>query len=115
MSWIQFAKIGDKVTRLPDDEVPEDDDDDYEDVVYPEYGVVYTIRDIVILADGGVGIRFFEIVNPIHEYEDSDGSVVEEETTFDATCFRPVSDRTTDISWAHDILRKATKPVEEHA
>lgn len=33
------------------------------------------------------------------------------EPGFDAECFRPVVERKTDISFAHEILRKASKPA----
>lgn len=59
----------------------------------PEYGKVYTIRDLVMHREILLGLRFEEIRNPrilraFQEYE----------CHFQADCFRPVVTRKTDIS-----------------
>jgi hypothetical protein len=106
MSWIQPAKVGDKVACVLDVELIEDS---AESEILPQKGEIYTIRDIEPGEDG-IFLRFVEIVNVPGYYLDGFG-----ECSFHEEGFRPVEPRKTDISFAHDILRKATKPVTEDA
>jgi hypothetical protein len=80
----------------------------YKNEILPEVGCIYTIREIV---DRGNGLAFLldEIRNDPREY--TDGFL---ELAFLASRFRPVVDRKTDISFAHEILRTVTKtaPVD---
>ncbi|UQD69242.1 hypothetical protein JEY40_24820 [Bradyrhizobium japonicum] len=71
---------------------------------------MYTIRAFVQRHDGP-GYLLVEIVNkPIDcAY---DGMV---EVAINAEWLRPIVERKTDISFAHEILRKATKPARSPA
>jgi hypothetical protein len=68
----------------------------------PEKGKVYTVRDIALR--DGPALRLIEIVNPAHLYLEAF-----EDCWFDQAGFRPAVDRKTDISFAHEILREASK------
>jgi hypothetical protein len=109
--WIKTAKVGDKVVCVRDDI-----DGGYPNrEKRPLEGIVYTIREICegypSDIDGrGIAIRLVEIVNPKIRYTEG-----LHEPAWSAHRFRPVTPRKTDISFAHDILRKATKPVTEDA
>ena len=104
MSWERYAKVGDKVQCILDVDLIEDS---AESDTLPVKGEIYTIRDIEA-ADDGIYLRFVEIVNAPGFYFEGYG-----ECSFHTEGFRPVEPRKTDISFAHEILRKATKPVEE--
>lgn len=99
--WIKTAKVGDKVVCLVSAEkfLP------YEKVTCA--GCVYTIREIGC-DDEGPWLRFEEIVNLPEFYDEGFG-----ELYFAYDKYRPVWPRNTDISWAHEILRKVS--VEEPA
>lgn len=73
-----------------------------------EVGRVYTIRCCYIDEIGTPGLLLEEIKNPVKWS-------VALEFGFVASRFRPVVDRKTDISFAHEILRKATKPARSPA
>lgn len=60
--------------------------------ISPQFGVVYTVRDISDYG-GGAGLRFVEIVNNPQSYDEAFG-----ELTFAAEEFRPLVTRETDIS-----------------
>lgn len=98
MSWIQRAKPGDKVVCVnleythPDFEIWGWTETD------PQIGDIGTIRE-VFEESGLIWLKLAEF--PGWDYS--------------ASHFRPVEPRKTDISFAHEILRKATKPVEENA
>lgn len=77
-------------------------------VVFPQYGVVYTIRDIflgITVGTNRVGpaLWFVEIKNPERSYVDTKDP---NEPSWAASDFRPVVEvkRDTDISFAHKIL-----------
>ncbi len=71
--------------------------------VAPEFGVVYTIRDV--LGDQETGfLRFNEIKNPIIVTHIGIG-----EPMFEARMFRPVVERKTDISIFTEILDRETR------
>jgi hypothetical protein len=65
----------------------------------PVAGAVYTITEIIPGAYGDYqALRFSEIRNA--------GDI-----GYRSSRFRPVAERKTDISFAHEILRKASKPA----
>lgn len=66
---------------------------------FPVKGVVYTIR-----ACGQYGVHLEEIINQPQQYIQDYGEVF-----FKARRFRPLIERKTDIGFAHEILRKATR------
>lgn len=72
---------------------------------YVRLNGIYTIRAINVWGDGAK-LRFVELDNRHLE-----GVYSEIEPGFRATHFRPIVDRKTDISFAHEILRKAKVPV----
>lgn len=77
-----------------------------EGVVLPVKGPVYTVREIDPDTSGGfVCIRLVEIVNGPHI---GDGM----EPSFDASLFRPVVERKTDISVFRAMLNASKQPVE---
>lgn len=84
--WIKSAKVGDKVVCV------EVGWSDAVDEIVPEFGRVYTIRDIEVDWDG-VFFKLSEIKNEPTWY--SDGFF---ECVFEAENFRPVQPRQTDIS-----------------
>jgi hypothetical protein len=102
--WIKTAKVGDKVVCI-NDEWPGF-------VANPlQAGAVYTIAEITPDrfgwnyshgAHNGPGLRLVETQNNLADVD-----------RFTWLRFRPVTPRKTDISFAHEILRKASKPVEE--
>lgn len=109
MSWIQRANPGDKVVCV--------DDCQNNEAIKLEHvalGAEYTIRSI--------GIEDRHDRNPVVAIwlegvrRDCfwNGQVIED-FGFRFDRFRPVEPRKTDISFAHEILRKATKQVEELA
>lgn len=87
--------------------------DGWRDLVCGETGPTFhqrlTIRDIERIP-AGLFLRFEEIVNPCLRYRER-----EDECLFSARWFRPVVERETDISFAHEILREASNKVEEPA
>jgi hypothetical protein len=58
----------------------------------------------------GLSLRFDEIRNPNLRY--LEGPI---ECSFAAIWFRPLVDKTTDIGFAHEILRKASRMKETTA
>lgn len=72
-------------------------------LLVPDKGNVYTIRGFQYHGEF-IGLFFFEIKNEIGNWE---GCIVE--PSFGIRYFRPVDEKKTDISFAHEILRKATK------
>lgn len=77
----------------------------YGDEVYPVEGRVYTVRGFLPLpCDHGPRIWLEEIKNKKRDY--FEGLY---EKAFGAERFRPIVERKTDIGFAHEILRKATR------
>lgn len=73
--------------------------------ILPRRGVVYTIRDIFDF-EAWVAVRLEEIVNPPRHYRnDVTGEMVE--AAFPAGRFRPVTERTTDISIFTEMLNNS--------
>lgn len=72
----------------------------------PMFNEVYRIREIDS-DPPGLSLRFDEIRNPSLRY---DTGLVE--CSFNARWFRPLVARTTDIGFAHEILRKASRTKE---
>jgi len=113
--WIKAAKVGDRVVAVDMDRYEPKGYVLLEPVVAPETGKIYTIRSITIGVLGGV------VCFKVHEIADQKVRVLingEErigDVVFDAVGFRPVQPRKTSISIFTDILKKASKPVEEHA
>lgn len=105
--WINTAKVGDKVTRIPGYGAAADKIG--YGFQFAEFGIVYTIREIYVWR-GVPHILLEEVVNPICDVNGD-----ELEPAFPAEAFRPVEPRKTDISIFTDILKKADKPVEEDA
>lgn len=71
----------------------------------PFYKGVYTIRGIRTRGED-VGLCFVELRNPPTRITDT-GEIIE--PVFDAAQFRPIVERKTDISFAHEILRKVSR------
>lgn len=72
----------------------------YPDVVFPEFGKVYTVREILEINTKGTAVRLFEIRNHPHQYR-THGLL---EQPFPANNFRPVVSRETDISALKALL-----------
>lgn len=70
----------------------------------PVQGRAYTIRALPRTSRGMVGIYLEEITNPIYPYADGDF-----EPAFRSNRFRPLVTKQTDISFAHEILRKTSR------
>jgi len=79
------------------------------DEVQPVFGEVYTIRDISS-HPRVIGLIFREIRNPSGRYLSPSG-----ECSFNSEFFRPVIKNKTDIGFAHEILRKASRTKESAA
>lgn len=94
-------RVGQKVTQI----APHTWGSSYGET-HPQFGAVYTIRAINSHRDDTY-LHFFEIKNPIHSY--SDGTF---EMDYWAKKFRPIVERKTSISFAHEILRKASRRIE---
>ena len=92
-------KIGQKVVCIVDYS-----NEELEHLIFPKKGQVYTIREI---GDNGTGpwLRAVEITNPPTFWSNIDGPA---EMGFVTSAFRPI----TDISFAHEILRKINKRVK---
>lgn len=88
--------VGQKVVCVQDTELRRE--------ITPRRGEVYTIRSIHPY-NGRIYFRLVEIVNEPRLY--STGFYGE--CFFNREGFRPIVERKTDISFAHEILRKATK------
>ena len=73
----------------------------YTDEACPTYGNIYTIRAIKIFEqfDNGVGLHLCEIVNAPREYQ-----IGFTECFFQASRFRPLAKRKTDISIFQEML-----------
>ena len=74
-------------------------------------GSTYTIRDIDLRAvhlHGVATVRLDEVVNETYM-----SSVGEWETGYPETCFRPIFDKQTDISFAHEILHRVSRKQTE--
>jgi hypothetical protein len=67
----------------------------------PKLHQVYTVRGFIKSDDGREFVYLCEIVNPIRNNH---------EPAFAPFRFRPIVERKTDISFAHEILRKANAP-----
>lgn len=79
------------------------------DCVNPVVGTIYTVRSIYappLGVEGPIGLRSVEIVNAPKLIEEYGLSV---EIAFWEKCFRPLVESKTDIGFAHEILRKATR------
>lgn len=79
---------------------------------YPIRGRIYTIRELLAHVDGRPCVRLVEIMNPVGAHEDVD---IYCEPYFDCLRFRPLVTRSTDISFAHEILRRASAEAEVEA
>lgn len=101
-------RIGQKVVCVGTNGTPRVDWDAwvaYYKIVRPDRGSIYTVRDIRIGSEGRQFIRLVEIVNPHAKFCDAP----DQEPWWWAEAFRPVVDRKTDISFAVEILKKATR------
>lgn len=108
MSWIQTAKIGDKVVCVDDAPRP---GRFWAPGRKPVAGGIYTIAAIFVDETGkDPGETLFEF-SEIGRFHNKHGGRL----GYRPARFRPVTTRKIDISWAHDILKKASKPVEETA
>lgn len=90
--WVKTAQAGDRVICF--------NDRGFSDVI--QAGKEYVIR--LIYEDEGA---IFVALVGVCESSETPG--------FYPSRFRPVEPRKTDISFAHEILRKASKPVTEDA
>jgi hypothetical protein len=85
----------------------------YGDEIDPVVGDIYTVRGIEIDRPSGdinpIGLLLGEIINAPRYYRDHDEPT---ECTFGAHRFRPLIERKTDISFAHEILRVASERVD---
>jgi len=86
----------------------------YGDEAEPAVGLTYTIRAIRDFADGIAGLQLQEIKNPVRLYSDG-RRLYSDECSFDARRFRPIADKKSDIAFAHEILRKASRTKETAA
>ena len=102
MSWIKYAKPGDKVVCIADDWFSEDDGKRHGHTV-TRVGMVYTIRE-VRFCDGDFYLWLAEIVNVPKEGRD--------EADFHWGGFDPVQSRPTDISIFTKLLTN-TPALEE--
>jgi len=94
MAW----RVGMKCELVDDDWTPR-----RVPLQYPVKGQVYVVRTVDISAlSGRVGLRLQGIKNRRHPR-------IGAEYGFLASRFRPIVDRKTDISFAHEILRTVTK------
>lgn len=82
------VKAGDKVTLMRNVKWTNTS------VILPEFGVVYTVREIIEGFDGKVGtvvaIRLVEIVNPVRKYLVGPGVEALTEIKYPLMIFRPV-------------------------
>jgi hypothetical protein len=70
-------------------------------------GSIYTVRACGLTLDGSPGLLLGEIKLVVT----TNRVLVGRDCFYWAERFRPVVERRTDISFAHEILRKATKPA----
>ena len=111
MSWIQAAKVGDKVVTVGGGYNAGNITSDQQvkmGMARPEKGRVYTIKLIHDWGGDNILINFIELDNA-HFVGKVGGTI---EPGWHYGHFRPVTPRNTDISFAHEILRKVGKPVE---
>jgi hypothetical protein len=71
--------------------------------VTPQKDVVYTVANTYATPCGVLMIELLELPSPADDYWSAG---------FNSCVFRPVVDRKTDIGFAHEILRKASKTKE---
>jgi hypothetical protein len=112
MSWVKYAKVGDKVVFLvPFGKAAWAQALDRGDQL-PVEGEIYTIREIVPGIDGfdAVFLRLEEIINPVIEHDDPR---IDGEAQFNAARFRPLQSRQTDISSLTALLKTAPAPALE--
>jgi hypothetical protein len=95
-------RVGQKVTLKEDGEWP----DRLAGEIYPDFGVVYTVRAIEPDDEGGA-LLLNEIRNEPRDYEEAFG-----EATFDCDEFRPVVERKTDISIFEKMLTGGKQPAQ---
>ena len=103
MSWIQTAKVGDRVVCLRDDYITHDGRLCKDVYNVPAIGRVYTIRTIEVYVYG-VYLRFVEVNNDL---------VGGYEPDFHWAGFRPVQPRVTDISVFTRLLNAVPSEMEE--
>lgn len=103
--WIKTAKVGDKVVCVDAANVP-GKVWRHGDAIFE--GQIYAILDMWVDHEGDVVLEFVE---KRRSWKTS--AELGFRAGYKARRFRPVTPRNADISFAHDILRKATKPVEE--
>lgn len=120
MSWIERAKVGDKVILINDlSSLRSTDWGANLDLEFPSLGVVYTIREIVPspYSAGDIGIRLGEILNMPNGLTENGGYCEKPdfvaEVAFDHRDFRPVEP----IKKGMQILRAVLngQPVKEDA
>lgn len=83
---------------------------EYPDEIVPEYGAIYTVRAIVPCVDDTPGLLLNEIRNPSMNYDEGF-----DECTFEASEFRPVVKRKTNISALKALLNPANHKYREDA
>ena len=95
-------RVGQKVVCISSRLVAIDADDDRPDV---KIGFIYTVRQVRegFRKELGSSILVEEIISPMGERS---------ELGFYAARFRPIVERKTDISFAHEILRKTSQGVD---
>lgn len=98
MSWIERAKVGDKIICIRNVE-----NIFLRDESYPIVGGIYTIREIEHLG-GKIGLRLCEIINRKYNYRQ--GYM---ECGFSFNSFRPVKDTTHQV----EALKRLCNPTPE--
>lgn len=106
MSWIKTAKVGDKVQCLYGAWKIEEMERGL--ISVPQANSIYTIRTIDPGEDGGIYLRFMEIINPELNYLECLSEV-----RFTAEKFRPLQTRPTSIAVFERLLNTAPAQLEE--
>jgi hypothetical protein len=76
---------------------------DEPDISYPKKNITYTVRDCEF--DCGWYIKLKEISNPIRTYRDNSGNIGDDEASFSATKFAPITSQFKTIEYSK-VLEK---------
>lgn len=104
--------VGQKVVCVSDDKTPPEGHVVISDVIFPELGKIYTVRKVQIGRLGNVPCLVFEEIENQQVEVLINGVIWVGEVIFDASAFRPLVARKTDISCFTAMLNGQKRMVD---
>lgn len=107
MSWVKYAKSGDKVVCVGEDHSNPPGIELLEKITHPEIGKIYTIKKIMSgIIGGDIGVELEEMSNLMVRVKYYGAEFIAKNVLFKPELFRPLQSRPTDISVFTDMLKR---------